>query len=93
MCRNIKILYNFKPSATDREIRAAAEQFVRKISGFGKPSSVNKSAFETAVSEIATSSKTLLKLLETSAKPKNREAEAEKAKERNRRRFDVASKS
>ena len=87
MCRNIKTLYNFEPSATDSEIDAAALQFVRKLSGFSKPSVVNTGAFEKAVEEISSVSKKLLESLETSAPPKDREIEAAKAKERNRLRF------
>jgi hypothetical protein len=87
MCRNIKQLHNFKPSATDEEINAAAAQFVGKISGFAKPSGVNKEAFLTAIEEIAKVSKILLESLTTNAPPKDREIEREKAKERNRLRF------
>lgn len=87
MCRNIKTLYNFEPPATDEEIRAAAIQYVRKISGYNKPSAVNNSAFEIAIEEITESSKKLMELLVTSAAPKDREIEAEKARERNKRRF------
>jgi hypothetical protein len=90
MCRNIKQLHNFAPPATDEEIRAAAVQFVRKLSGFNKPSIVNSEAFETAVEEIARASKTLLDALTTNAPPKDREIEREKARERNRRRFGAA---
>lgn len=89
MCRNIKPLYNFEPPTTEDEIRAAAIQFVRKISGFQKPSENNKLAFETAVEEITKSSQKLLESLMTNAPPKNREVEREKAKERNRLRFGV----
>lgn len=87
MCRNIKTLYNFEPPVTDDEIRAAAIQYVRKISGFSKPSIVNNSAFQTAVAEITAVSKDLLDSLVTNAAPKNRELEAGKARERNRVRF------
>jgi len=87
MCRNIKQLHNFAPPATDEEIEAAAIQFVRKLSGFQKPSAVNREAFETAVEEITKSAKTLLASLVTNAPPKDRETEREKARERNRRRF------
>ncbi|MEK7725511.1 MAG: DUF2277 domain-containing protein [Acidobacteriota bacterium] len=87
MCRNIKPLYNFEPPTTDDEIRAAAIQFVRKISGFQKASSVNELAFEHAVEEIAKSSRKLLESLITNAPPKDREIEMEKAKERNKIRF------
>ena len=87
MCRNIKQLHNFAPPATDQEIRDAAVQFVRKLSGFNKPSAANAAAFETAVEEITKSSKNLLASLVTNAPPKDREIEREKARERNRLRF------
>ena len=87
MCRNIKQLHNFAPPATDEEINAAAVQFVRKISGFNKPSAANSAAFEKAVEEITRASKTLLATLTTNAPPKDREIECEKARERNRQRF------
>ncbi len=87
MCRNIKPLYNFEPPATDEEIRAAAVQYVRKISGFSKPSAVNRKAFERAVEAITASSKVLIESLKTNAAPKNRETEAEKRIERNKHRF------
>lgn len=87
MCRNIKQLYNFDPPATDEEIRAAAIQFVRKISGFKAPSKVNEPAFEQAIQEIALASGKLLDGLQTTAKPKNREEEAAKAKARSAARF------
>jgi hypothetical protein len=87
MCRNIKTLYNFEPPVTDDEIRAAALQFVRKVSGFNKPSKANEAAFQTAVDEIAAAASKLLSSLETNAPPKNREAEAEKARVRSVRRF------
>ena len=87
MCRNIKILFNFKPPATDDEVRAAALQFVRKISGFSKPSKANESSFEAAVEEITMVSRRLLLSLETVAPPKNREKEAAKAKARSLARF------
>ena len=90
MCRNIKQLHNFEPPATDAEIRAAAVQFVRKLSGFNKPSAVNSAAFETAVEEITRVSKTLLDTLKTNAPPKDREVEQAKARERNQRRFGAA---
>jgi len=79
VCRNIKILYNFKPPATDDEIRAAALQFVRKISGFAKPSAANEKAFHRAVNEVAKASSKLLSSLVTTASPRNREVEAAKA--------------
>lgn len=87
MCRNIRTLYNFEPAVTDDEIRAASLQFVRKISGFNRPSKANEAAFETAIQEIADASRRLLENLETSAQPKNREEERAKAKERSARRF------
>lgn len=90
MCRNIKPLYNFEPIATDDEIRAAAIQFVRKISGFGKVSENNAAAFEVAVEEITATSKKLLASLTTNAPPKSRETEQAKAKERSRRRFGTS---
>ncbi|HRH45164.1 MAG TPA: DUF2277 domain-containing protein [Pyrinomonadaceae bacterium] len=87
MCRNIKPLYNFEPPTTDGEIRAAAIQFVRKISGFSKVSTINEKAFEIAVAEITESAQKLLDSLITNSPPKNREVEQAKAKERNRLRF------
>lgn len=87
MCRNIKTLYNFEPPATDDEIRAAALQYVRKVSGMRKPSQVNQAAFDQAIDDIAAITQTLLDSLETSALPKDRDTEAAKAKARNRRRF------
>ncbi len=92
MCRNIKSLYNFEPPTTDDEIRAAAIQFVRKISGFSQPSAVNKLAFEIAIAEITESSQKLLDSLITSALPKDREVEREKARTRNHQRFGVTAK-
>lgn len=87
MCRNIKTLFNFEPPATDDEVRAAALQYVRKISGFNKPSQTNEVAFNAAVDEIAAVSARLLTSLESTAVPKNREVEAARAKERSTRRF------
>lgn len=87
MCRNIRTLFNFDPSATEDEIQAAALQYVRKVSGFSKPSQVNERAFHDAVSEIAAVTARLLGALETSAPPKDREVEAAKAKARSARRF------
>jgi hypothetical protein len=87
MCRNIKILFNFEPPVTQEEIRNASLQFVRKISGFGKPSKANEAAFEAAVDEITEASGRLLHSLKTSAAPRNREEEAEKAKARSAERF------
>jgi hypothetical protein len=90
MCRNIHTLHNFEPAATDDEVHAAALQFVRKISGSTKPSKANAEAFERAVEEIAHISRHLLEDLVTTAPPKNREEEAQKARERSQRRFAVA---
>ena len=87
MCRNIKTLYNFDPPATDDEVRAAALQFVRKISGSATPSAANQVAFARAVDEVARVSSTLLDSLVTTAAPKNREVEAAKAHARAVRRF------
>jgi len=87
MCRNIKTLFNFEPPVTDAEVRAASEQFVRKISGFNKPSKANEAAFATAVDEVAEASSRLLRSLETTAPPKNREEEAAKAHARAQERF------
>jgi hypothetical protein len=87
MCRSIKTLFNFDPPATDEEIRAASLQFVRKISGFSKPSKANESAFLAAVEEIAGVSARFLHSLETAAPPKNREEEAAKARARATERF------
>ncbi len=87
MCRNIKTLFNFDPPVTDSEVRAAALQFVRKISGFAKPSKANEAAFEAAVDDVARISYAFLNSLETTAPPKNREEEAAKAKARSEARF------
>jgi hypothetical protein len=87
MCRNIKTLFNFDPPVTDEEVRAAAVQFVRKISGFNKPSKANEASFQGAIDEIAAISKRLLLSLDTTAAPKNREEEAAKAKARAVARF------
>lgn len=87
MCRNIKTLFNFDPPVTDEEIRAASLQFVRKISGFTKPSKPNEEAFMAAIDEITAISTRLLRSLETNAPPKNREEEAAKAKARAAERF------
>ena len=87
MCRSIKTLFNFDPPATDKEIRAASLQFVRKISGFSKPSKANEDSFRAAVDAIAGISSRLLVSLDTNAVPKNREVEAAKAKARAGRRF------
>jgi hypothetical protein len=87
MCRNIKILFNFDPPVTEGEIRAASVQYVRKISGFAKPSKMNEAAFDAAVEEIAAASARLLGALETNAPHRNREEEAAKAKARGMARF------
>jgi hypothetical protein len=87
MCRNIKTLFNFAPPVTEDEIRAASLQFVRKISGFNKPSKPNEAAFQAAVDAVAAISGKLLGALETSAPPRYREVEAAKARERSIRRF------
>jgi hypothetical protein len=87
MCRNIKPLFNFDPPVTDEEIRAASLQFVRKISGFNKPSKANEPAFITAIEEVAAASGRLLTLLETNSPARNREEEAAKARLRNEERF------
>ena len=87
MCRNIRTLFNFEPPVTPDEVRAASLQFVRKISGFTKPSKANEAAFEKAIEDIAKVSSRLLHSLETSAAPKNREEEAEKARARAAERY------
>jgi hypothetical protein len=87
MCRNIKTLFNFAPPVTDDEIRAASLQFVRKITGFNKPSKANEDAFLAAIDEVAAVSTRLLRSLETTAPPKNREEEAAKARARALERF------
>jgi hypothetical protein len=87
MCRNIRTLFNFEPPATDEEIRASALQFVRKLSGFAKPSRANEAAFNQAVEEVTEAARRLLGSLETAGAAKNREVEALKARERTRERF------
>lgn len=87
MCRNIKTLFNFEPPATEQEIRASALQFVRKLSGFNKPSQVNEDAFNRAVVEVTAAASRLIFALETSSEPRNREVEAAKAKERAKARY------
>lgn len=89
MCRNIKPLYNFDPPATEAEIRAAALQYVRKVSGFNKPSQANELAFVAAIEKITAATQVLLDALETSAAPKNREEEAAKARARSAKRFSA----
>jgi hypothetical protein len=91
MCRNIQTLYNFEPPATEDEVRAAAVQYVRKISGFTKPSQANEAAFARAVDEITAASQRLLGELVTSAPPKDREVEAEKRRARGIQRFASAT--
>ena len=91
MCRNIRTLHNFEPPASEEEVRSAALQYVRKISGFTKPSKANEEAFERAVDEVAAVSSRLLAELVTSAPPKDREVEAAKAAERARQRFGAAA--
>jgi hypothetical protein len=87
MCRNIKTLFNFEPPVTEDEVRAASLQFVRKITGFNKPSKANEAAFQAAIEEIAGAAGSLLRSLETNAPPKNREEEAAKGKARAAERF------
>ena len=87
MCRNIKTLANFEPPASSDEVRAAALQFVRKLSGTTRPSRANEAAFNAAVDEIAVVAQRLINAIETNAPPRNRETEAEKARERSRQRF------
>ena len=91
MCRNIKTLHNFEPTATEDEVRAAALQYVRKVSGSQKPSKANEAVFERAVREIAHLSRHLLDDLVTSAPPRDREVEAAKARERAAKRFGTAA--
>ena len=87
MCRNIRTLFNFEPPATEDEIRASALQFVRKLSGFTRPSKANEAAFQRAIEEVSDSARRLLDALETASAPRNREAEALKARARARERF------
>ncbi|MFS0821801.1 DUF2277 domain-containing protein [Bacillus sp. 1P02SD] len=87
MCRNIRTLFNFDPPATDEEIHAASLQYVRKITGYNKPSKINEEAFNQAINEIALATRNLLNNLETSAEPRNREVEAERARIRSAKRF------
>ncbi len=87
MCRNIKTLFNFEPPATEEEISASALQFVRKLSGFNKPSQANAAAFDRAVVEVTEAARRLIASLETAAPPRDRAVEAEKARTRGRRRF------
>ncbi|MDM0004225.1 DUF2277 domain-containing protein [Variovorax sp. J22G73] len=90
MCRSIKTLYNFEPPATEQEIRAAALQFVRKLSGFSVPSRANEEAFERAIDEVSATAARLLESLVTTAEPRDREIEAERAKARSAVRFGSA---
>jgi hypothetical protein len=90
MCRNIKTLFNFEPPATDDEIRAASLQFVRKIAGFTKPSKANEAAFDKAVEQVTAIASELLESLITSAEPRDREIEAERARQRNAERFGTS---
>jgi len=87
MCRNIKTLFNFEPPATEDEIRAASLQFVRKLSGFNKPSQANEAAFEKAVEDVTAAARVLIDSLKTTAQPRDRVIEAVKARERSRQRF------
>ena len=87
MCRNIRPLFNFQPPASDAEIRASALQFVRKVSGFTKPSHANAEAFERAIDEVADAARKLILSLHSAAPPRDREIEAQKARERSRVRF------
>ena len=87
MCRNIRTLFNFEPPATDEEIRAASLQFVRKLSGFNIPSRANEAAFERAVEDVASAARVLIDSLVTSAEPRDREVEAERARARTAARF------
>lgn len=93
MCRNIKPLFNFDPPATDDEIQAASLQFVRKISGFAKPSKANEEAFNRAVLEVAAAARELIDSLVTEAQPRNREVEIEKARARSLQRFGRSSQT
>jgi len=92
MCRNIRTLHNFKPPATDDEIRASSLQFVRKLSGFARPSKANEAAFNRAVEEVARAAHALLDGLVTSAPPRDRETEAAKARARSAERFGAADR-
>ena len=91
MCRSIKTLFNFAPPVTDEEIRAASLQFVRKLSGFARPSKANEAAFEQAVDDIARSARVLLASMQTHAPPRDREEEAAKAKARSANRFAASA--
>jgi hypothetical protein len=91
MCRNIRTLYNFDPPATEEEIHAAALQYVRKVTGFNKPSKVNEEAFNKAINEITMATKILLNAMKTTSEPRNREIEAERARIRSAKRFGTNS--
>ena len=91
MCRNIKTLFNFDPPATDEEISASALQFVRKLSGFNKPSKANEAAFNQAIEDVAAIARRLIDSLETNAEPRDREVEAERARARAAERFGTAT--
>ena len=91
MCRNIRTLFNFDPPATDEEVRAAALQFVRKVSGFTRPSLANEAAFERAVDDVSRAARTLLDSLTTAASPKDRDEEAARARARAAKRFGTGS--
>jgi hypothetical protein len=90
MCRNIKTLFNFEPPATDEEVRAASLQFVRKLSGFNKPSKANEEAFDRAIEQVTAVARELIDSLVTNAEPRDREIEAERARQRNAERFGTA---
>jgi hypothetical protein len=92
MCRNIRTLFNFEPPATELEIRDAALQFVRKLSGFSKPSQANEAVFNQAVEEVAAAARALIASLQTHSPPRDRETEAEKARERSRIRFSSVAR-
>ncbi|MET0658719.1 MAG: DUF2277 domain-containing protein [Steroidobacteraceae bacterium] len=93
MCRNIRTLFNFEPPATEGEIHDAALQFVRKLSGFSKPSQANEGVFNQAVDDVAAAARVLIASLHTSSPPRDREVEAEKARERSRIRFGSVTRS
>jgi hypothetical protein len=93
MCRNIKLLFNFDPPATDAEVRAAAVQFVRKVSGFTRPSQANQAAFDRAVDEVTLSARRLIDSLVTNAPSRSREEEARRAKERAAKRYGTGAAS
>jgi hypothetical protein len=90
MCRNIKTLFNFEPPATEEEIRASALQFVRKLSGFNKPSKANEEAFDRAIEQVTAVARELIDSLVTNAEPRDREVEAERARQRSAERFGTA---